>query len=142
MKLLDYTGKLNEHNEYLEILKKLEEKSKYIEIVLLDERESNDLINEFRNDIVFTEKVSKWWGTETMSINNLYRIKASSKLFEYLRQFETFCKYYKSDKNYNCVHQVSTDFGIDDIAFYDDNKIPLLFTTTHECYITIRVDLK
>ncbi|MGN0142290.1 MAG: hypothetical protein ACI4AD_08670 [Roseburia sp.] len=36
---------------------------------------------------------------------------------------------------------VSTDFGINDIAFFDDDEMPLLFTTTHEGYITIRNDL-
>ena len=34
-----------------------------------------------------------------------------------------------------------TDFGINDIAFFDDKELPLLFTTTHEGYITIRDDL-
>lgn len=29
----------------------------------------------------------------------------------------------------------------DDIAFFDDKEIPLLFITTHEGYITIREDL-
>ena len=142
MKLLDYTGKLNEHNQYLEMLKKLEEKSKYIEIVVIDERESNDLIDKFKNDIISVKKVSKWWGTETVAINNLYRIKATKELFEYLRWFETFCKWYFPNATCDEHKQINTDFGIDDIAFYDDNKVPLLCTTTHECYIMIREDLK
>ena len=142
MKLLDYTGKLNEHNQYLEILKKLEEKSKYIEIVVIDERESNDLIDKFKNDIISVKKVSKWWGTETVAINNSYRIKATKELFEYLRGFETFCKWYFPNATCDEHKQINTDFGIDDIAFYDDNKVPLLCTTTHECYIMIREDLK
>lgn len=141
MKLLDYTGKLNEHNEYLEMLKKLEEKSKYIEIVVIDERESNDLIDKFKNDIISVKKVSKWWGTETTAINNLYRIKVTKELFEYLRGVETFCKWYFPNATCDEHKQINTDFGIDDIAFYDDNKVPLLCTTTHECYIMIREDL-
>ena len=34
-----------------------------------------------------------------------------------------------------------TDFGMNDIAFFDDKDLPLLFTTTHEGYIMIRDDL-
>ena len=34
-----------------------------------------------------------------------------------------------------------TEFGSDDIAFFDDNEIPLLYTTTHEGFIIIREDL-
>ena len=40
MKLVDYTGKINSHDEYLEILKKLEKKSQYIEYVLVDETDT------------------------------------------------------------------------------------------------------
>ena len=56
----------------------------------------------------------------------------------YLEQFETFCKYTFSNS-----HDIvkDTDFGINDIAFFDDKELPLLFTTTHEGYITIRDDL-
>lgn len=37
MKLVDYTGKVNSHGEYLKILEHLEKKSKCIEYVLVDE---------------------------------------------------------------------------------------------------------
>lgn len=59
-------------------------------------------------------------------------------MFEYLSQFEAFCKYILGDKG-DVVED--TNFGINDIAFFDDKEIPLLFTTTHEGYITIREDL-
>ena len=142
MKLLDYTGKLNDHEEYLKILEKLKARSKYIEIVIIFEKENNSLVDEFRNDIIFSKKVSKWWGTETSAVNSLYRIKTSDKLFEYLAKYETFCKYLVADDEYYYDRQLTTDFGRDDIAFFDDNDIPLLFTTTHESYIYIREDLK
>lgn len=142
MKLLDYTGKLNNHDEYLKILEKLKDKSKYIEIVVIFEKENNELVDTFKNDIIFSKKVFKWWGTESSAVNNLYRIKASNELFDYLTKFETFCKYLVADNKYYYDRQITTDFGEDDIAFFDDNDIPLLFTTTHESYIYIREDLK
>lgn len=142
MKLLDYTGKLNNHDEYLKILEKLKDKSKYIEIVIIFEKGNNELVDTFKNDIIFSKKVSKWWGTESSAVNNLYRIKASNELFDYLTKFETFCKYFVADNKYYYDRQITTNFGEDDIAFFDDNDIPLLFTTTHESYIYIREDLK
>ena len=40
MKLLDYTGKLNQHNTYLQIIKQLGNRCKYIEYVLVNEEET------------------------------------------------------------------------------------------------------
>lgn len=141
MELLDYTGKLNNHEEYLNVLNKLEFKTKYIEIVILDGRKSNDLLIKFKDNVVFIKKVSKWWNTEIRGTNYLYRLKISNELFEYLSKFETFCKYYEADDFLQYDRCEITDFGIDDIAFYDDNDLPLLCTTTHEGYILIREDL-
>ena len=130
------------------MLKKLENKCKYIEIVIIGERKiiDNHIVNAFQKDIEMHKIVSEWWETETVCKNNLVRIKSSRELFEYLTKFETFCKYYfckKYDKSFNCYVDVQecTDFGIDDIAFYDNNDNILLCTTTHECYITISEDL-
>ena len=70
-------------------------------------------------------------------------------MFEYLKFFETFCKFFYGNITYAEDKIVDiegasiqyTDFGIDDIAFYDDNEIPLLSTVTHECIIEVREDL-
>lgn len=94
MDLIDYTGKLKNHEDYLKMLKKLEKECAYIEMVIINEVLDNELIKNFYNDIILTKKVSKWWGTKTSGKNNLYRIKASKDIFKYLRQYETFCKYY------------------------------------------------
>ena len=141
MELYDYTGKLNNHDEYLKVLKLLQLKTKYIEVVILDGKKSNKLIDEFKDEIIISETVSKWWGTITKRKNNLYRIKSSNRLFEYLSDFETFCKYYEANEvnQYDCSE--ITDFGIDDIAFYDGNDNLLLCTTTHEGFILINKDL-
>lgn len=166
MELLDYTGKLNTHEEYLKVLDKLEDRCKYIEIVVLDGRESNKIVDSFKNSIILRKKVTSWLGTglcvkegkiydysneykfhERVVSNWLYQIKSSKELFRFLRNYETFCKYYFAKKyskdfgNYVDI-QEKTDFGIDDIAFFDEREIPLLCTTTHECFIMIREDLE
>jgi len=135
----DYTGKLNNHKKYLKVLSVLEKETKYIEIVLIDEKETNDLVEKFKEDIISTKIVSSWWGTETEAKNKLVKIKASKELFEYLKQFETFCKYHASllRGDYSEI----TDFGYDDIAFYNENDEMLLCTTTHEGYIMINEKL-
>ena len=137
MELVDYTGKLNSHNEYLQIINQLENKCKYIEYVLVNQDEIK-FVEKFENLIVSLEQKNKWWGTESSKKNNVYKIKSSKEIFKYLKQFETFCKYTLS-KDGDIVED--TDFGTNDIAFFDDKEMPLLFTTTHEGYIIIRDDL-
>ncbi len=137
MELVDYTGKLNNHNEYLQIMKHLENKCKYIEYVLVDE-DDREFIERFESLVISIKLKNKWWGTKSSGKSKIYKIKASKELFKYLSQFETFCKYIFSDKGDIAE---DTNFGINDIAFFDDKEIPLLFTTTHEGYITIREDL-
>ena len=139
--MIDYTGKLNNHKQYIDILNKLKPHCKYIEIVIIDGRKSNKLIEKFTNDILEVKKVSKWWETETKGSNYLYKINFSEELFEYLKQFETFCKYYEYGSNNESLirgdYSEITDFGLDDIAFYNENNECLLCTTTHEGYIAI-----
>lgn len=137
MKLIDYTGKLNDYKEYLQVIKQLENKCKYIEYVLVDEDETK-FIEYFESLIISLKLKNKWWGTKSSQKSKVYKIKSSKEIFKYLKQFDTFCKYIVSN-NGDIVE--NTEFGINDIAFFDDKDIPLLFTTTHEGYITIRDDL-
>ncbi|MCI9093086.1 MAG: hypothetical protein HFF36_04765 [Coprobacillus sp.] len=137
MKLIDYTGQLNNHNEYLKIIKQLEKKCKNIEYVLVNEDET-ELIEKFKNFIISSTSKNKWWGTKSSKKSKIYIIKSSKEIFNYLKRFETFCKYIILNDG-DIVEE--TEFGINDIAFFDDKEIPLLFTTTHEGYITIRDDL-
>ena len=141
MDIVDYTGKLNNHETYINVLNKIEPKCKYIEIVVVWGRKSNELVDKFSEDILTVNKVSKWWGTETRRTNYLYRINYSKELFEYMRQFETFCKYHEYGSNKESLrrgdYSETTNFGIDDIAFYDKDDNYLLYTTTHEGYISI-----
>ncbi|MCM1400185.1 MAG: hypothetical protein NC225_11975 [Clostridium sp.] len=137
MMLDDYTGKLNSHIDYLKIIKLLEEKSEYIEYVLVDE-DNMEMVDKFKEFIVSVQTKRKWWGTKSAQCRKVYKIKVSKELFRYLQRFETFCKFVISDCR---DFSEETDFGINDIAFFDKNELPLLFTTTHEGYIMIRNDL-
>ncbi len=137
LKQIDYTGKLNEHQEYLSILKRLEKSCIYIEYVLVNEDDTR-LIERFSSLMISMNEKNKWWGTKSSGKSKVYRFKASKALFDYLKQFETFCRY--SVSRYGDYAQ-ETDFGINDIAFFDHEAIPLLFTTTHEGYIIIREDV-
>ena len=137
MELVDYTGKINSHKEYLNTLKQLEIKSKYIEYVLINDEET-EIIDKFSNSVTEIKQKNKWWGTKSSTRAKIYKITTSKDLFQYLKKYETFCKYTVSI--YGDIAE-NTDFGINDIAFFDDKEMPLLFTTTHEGYITIRNDL-
>ena len=137
MELVDYTGKINSHKEYLNALKQLEAKSKYIEYVIINDEET-EIIDKFSNSVTEIKQKNKWWGTKSSAKAKIYKITTSKDLFQYLKKYETFCKYTVSI--YGDIAE-NTDFGINDIAFFDDKEMPLLFTTTHEGYITIRNDL-
>lgn len=137
MELVDYTGNLNNHNEYLQIIDKLENKCKYIEYVLVD-KDDRKFIEKFDNLIISLKEKNEWCGTKSGGKSKVYKIKSSSEIFKCLKKIDTFCKYYVS--NHGDVVE-KTDFGINDIAFFDDNKMPLLFTITHEGCIIIRNDL-
>ena len=134
--LIDYTGKLNNHEDYLKIIDVLEDKSDYIELVY-----ENDIVYKFKKDIIHKEHTTSWFSEESYPGGNLYRIKASKELFEYLRTFETFCKCFIDENTGVYLSVEETDFGISDIAFYDKDGKSLLETVTHEGEIFIDEDL-
>lgn len=137
MKLIDFTGKLNHHDKYLEMMKILEKKCRYIEYVLIDEDDTT-FVEKFERFIVLAKKKNTWWGTKSARESKVFRLQSSREIFEYLKKMETFCKYVQSDRG-DTVER--TEFGINDIAFLDEGKIPLLYTTTHEGEIMIRQDI-
>lgn len=136
---IDYSGKLNNHIDYLNMLKLLDKKCNYIEIVLIDGKETNDLVNQFQSDILNISKVNSWCGNMTNGYNKKIKINYSNELFKYLKTKETFCKFATLPEKGDVVN--FTDFGLDDIAFFDESTFPLLFTTTHEGYIYVRDDI-
>lgn len=137
MECVDYTGKLNGHHAYIQVLKQLENSCIYIEYVLVNE-EDTAFLERFDNNIVSERYQNKWWGTKSGGKSKVVRLRASKDMFAYLRRFETFCKYEGSDMG-DLVTE--TAFGINDIAFFDNQQMPMLFTTTHEGYICVRKDV-
>lgn len=129
---------LNEHNQFLKILEILSTTTKYIEYVLVDEVDTS-LIDDLQGDILMQKYVNKWCGTKTSQRCCLYKIKATPKLFSRLKKFTTFCI---SKTDFRGDYVEATNFGINDIAFFDDKSEPMLFTTTHEGYIALRKDIK
>ena len=127
---------LNEYSEYIRILNYLEKAAKHIEYVLIDE-DDTCLIDAVQADIYAQKDTNEWWGTQTSRRACLYRIKASPKLFSLLKKFSTFCVIKSGNRG---IQTETTDFGINDIAFFDDKSEPILFTTTHEGIIELRND--
>lgn len=138
MNMIDYTGKLNNHKDYLKILEKIEKRCQYIEFVLVHHNTFNELVSKYQKDIISYQEVSEWWGTISSDKikSKYYKLKASKEIFNDLKKYETFCKYIVYD-NYQQDKIIYTAFGTDDIAFLDDNNNYLLYTTTHEGYISI-----
>lgn len=137
MEMLNYTGKLNTHDSYIKILDKLESKCKFIQYVLVDE-DDTQFIDRFETSILSVICKNKWTGTKTSQKAKIYKMTPSKEIFKYLKTFETFCKC--KNTMYGDMAE-ETDFGINDIAFFDDDELPLLFTTTHEGYIFVRNDI-
>lgn len=136
MQLVEYND-LNSHAEYLKIIGLLERKSEYIEYVLVDEDDTR-LVDKFSDYVISLRQKNEWWGTKSAQKAKVYKIKASKELFQYLRKFDTFCKFTTTISG--DIAKI-TNFGINDIAFFDNHELPLLFTTTHEGYVSIRDDL-
>lgn len=130
--------KLNEHNEYLKMLDILARTTKSIEYVLVDEDDTG-LVDLLQDDIYLQKDVNKWWGTKTGQRCRLFKIKATPKLFSYLKRLSTFCVMKTGDYG---DYAETTDFGINDVAFFDDKPEPILFTTTHEGCIALRKDIR
>ena len=131
MKLVDFSNKIKNHNEYLSIIKQLENKCKYIEYVLQYDDDSK-FIDKFENLIISFKLKNKWWGTKSHKKGKIYKLKVSEDIFKYLRQFENLINY----NSYTAFEDEAND-----IAFLDDEDLPLLYTTTHEGIIMIRDDL-
>ena len=138
--MIDYSEKIKTHNDYVNIINKLEAKTKKIEMVIIDGKKDNNFIKRIKKNIISKDKVSHWWGNYSCVLNYKYVIKPSKKVFDVLRDYENFLKILFDNKGYVYDYQI-TDFGIDDIAFFDEDENPLLSTSTHEGKIYVRNDL-
>ena len=140
MKIIDLWGELNEHSKYLKLLSILERKCNHIEMVC-EFAHKHELVKIFNKDIIYKRIVKTWWGTQRLGLiptNIMYGIRSSKRIFKKLEEYETFCKYFRK-KGGDLTEM--TNFGYDDITFFDNEKEPLLYTVTHEGYIRIREDI-
>ncbi|MDE7215167.1 MAG: hypothetical protein K2O08_00015 [Clostridia bacterium] len=129
---------LNEHSDYVRLLNIIHPKTRYIEYVVVDEEDTR-LIEKFEEDIITEKLTNNWHGTKSSKRCRLLKIRATFELFVYLKQFATFCVLKTGNWG---DYAEATDFGINDIAFFDEKDQPILFTTTHEGYIELRRDIE
>ncbi|WP_426351102.1 hypothetical protein ACPWSR_07715 [Alloiococcus sp. CFN-8] len=134
---------LTSHEQYLDILKKLKSKTAYIVLVQIDGEDKNDLnlVKALKQmELIGTKKVNEWLGTRTRGFPAVrYIFKFDERYIKYLSNFDSFF-FNTTDKwSYDAVEK--TDFGFDDIAFLDENRQVLFYTTTHEGYANILPDL-
>ena len=133
--IIDYEGKLNNHSDYIKMLKILENTCSFIGIA-----SEHEITDKFKNDIIKTEESTNWWGVKTSFTTTLYYIKNSKELFDFLRKYETFCKTVSHKNNFSKTEYIKverTNFGYNDIAFFDKNYNILLRTNTHEGFIFV-----
>ena len=153
---------LSNHEQYLEVLRALEEKTEYVEMDFIDpsvsriryellqnsdgeldfseysgvndEDRNNEVINFAFENLEFIKKEysDRWSGAFR------YVFKADRVFFEFLRKFESF---YINEITNNSFETRNTDFGCDDICFYDEDNNKLFYTTTHEGYGTASTKL-
>lgn len=130
---------LTSHEQYLDLLKKLKSKTAYIVIVQVNGEDDEDIIianANTRMQLIEKKNVNKWLGTKTRgsrAVQFCYRKEDS--FFQFLSTYPSF--FFNRKDQWGCDEVEYTDFGIDDIAFYDHNQTPLFFTTTHEGYANI-----
>ena len=121
-------------NQYLDILNKIRKATAKIVIVQIDGLKEDDPVVETAKQLMILEKqeiVDKWFGTIAPGRKAVqYTFQKKREFFGYLSTFESF--FIVKSENPYVVEE--TDFGMDDIAFLDQNGELLFYTTTHEGY--------
>lgn len=132
---------ITNHRQYLDILKKVRKETAKIIIVQIDGLVKDDPIIQTARQMMILEKrenVNRWLGTISHGWCAVqYTFKMNWEFFDYLSDFESFFIV----KSENPYYVARTDFGLDDIAFLDQNEEILFYTTTHEghAYINKRL---
>jgi GGDEF domain-containing protein len=143
--MMDYTGKLNNHKDYINFLEKIKEKCEYIEIVIIDGRKSNDLVNEFnylrqvKVSAIFSD-IYKYQITKNKSVlisdyttridnNNISNQKEDSIVKDVVDVIDAYVKKMRESGNTNIsyeyildnVHEKNLqDFPSDQTVTYDE----------------------
>lgn len=133
---------IENHEQYLTLLKKLKDRTAYIVIVQVFRDKKDKLINHADSTMRLLEEklADEWPGTKTYGGKNLQKVYAANdEFFDYLESFSSFF-FSHIGKNEEFIVE-RTEFGVNDIAFYDIRKRCLFFTTTHEGYASLHENL-
>lgn len=134
---------IKNHQEYIDILNKLKEKTKYIILVQINGYDEDDEIVVYANSVMELEQkreVRKWLGTVTRGGKAVqYTYVVSKAFFKYLYGFSSF--FFNTTSREGGFQVIDTEFGLDDIAFLDQDRNVLFYTTTHEGYANIEKGL-
>lgn len=133
---------ITSYEQYVELLNSLKKITKYIQIVQISGEDPKDKLIQSANKymgLLDKKPVRKWLGTVKggKSVPQ-YTYKSNSKFINHLKKYNSF--FYNTKNKFGFDDVIETDFGQDDIAFLDENKEPLFYTTTHEGYANIRKD--
>ncbi len=127
----------NLKDNYKKIVEFLEKNTKYIEIVnfKFEGRESEfdtRFYNIIHKDIIEKSAVTKWVGTSDGPVDsNMLKVKANEELFNFMKEQKFFFRAKKGGFLFdNLLSQA-------DIAFYNEDNICLLYTTTEEAIVGI-----
>jgi len=141
--MIDYDTNIQTHEQFVELLLKLRKLTKYITIVQPYRKNKGEpLIRKAMNsmELIDEYRSHEWYGTYTLGYGYVYEFDVKYKeFFKDLMRYEAF--YIPLEDKYGCYRPQKTDFGFDDIAFLDEDKQPLFYTTTHEGYSMIHPDV-
>lgn len=128
---------IENHRQYLEILDRVRKDTALIVLVQIDGADEEDPIVKTAKQMMLLEKqetVDHWLGTIAPGRGAArYVFRKHRSFFGYLATFESFFLV----KSIDPLVVETTDFGMDDIAFLDQNGELLFYTTTHEGYANL-----
>lgn len=131
------------HEEYLSLLRILKDKTMYIQIVIIEyDGATGEILDLAKKHMqcIGRKRVKQWPGTQRKGKGALqYEFIAKKCFIEELEKYESF--FINETNEYGWDEVRTTDFGLDDIAFFDVQKEILFYTTTHEGYAFGREDL-
>lgn len=131
--------RIENKEQYVQILDFLKDKSKYLEIVIPDYEEKEAAFRlDLTNRLLTEKRVNRWQGTKTTGLfNTLYKYdldkESSNTLFKSLKKSEPFFINTQEIRfGYLEDTVIETEFGHIDFAFYGFSGDVFFYTTTHE----------
>ena len=119
--------------DYLAVINFLEKQTKYVEIVVSwDDTPNSPLLTNFGDSLVTIKDISHWLETGTKGTLYKYALSLERKkaYFQQLRKFDSF--FYNCEHPFSGMYVETTDFGYQDIAFFNLQGELLFYTITHE----------